>query len=79
MGKVLASTLESCMEQFGVWLLSYDVKLIRGRSKMTSAQKLTPPLPPLSPFVTIFGLPPPSHVTGVNGDKLLAVKGWRKK
>ena len=31
---------------------------------MTSPQKwdFMTPLPPLSPFVTIFGLPPPSHV-----------------
>ena len=36
------------------------------------------PLPPMSSFVTIFGLPPPSHFTGVNGDKLLTVNGWRK-
>ena len=32
------------------------------------------PLPPMSPFVAIFGLPPPSPVTGANGDKLLTVK-----
>ena len=34
--------------------------------------------PPLSPFVIIFGLPPPSHDTGENGDKLSTSK-WLEK
>ena len=48
---------------------------------MTSPQKMRflTPLPPLSPFVTIFGLPPPSHVTGANGDKLFTSKWLEKK
>ena len=57
-----------------------SLRSLRGCSKMTSPQKwdFLTPLPPLSPFVTIFGLPPPSHVTGANGDKLLPVNGSRK-
>ena len=48
---------------------------------MTSPQKMRflTPLPPLSPFVTIFGLPPPSQVTGANGDKLFTRKMAREK